>query len=170
MKNRALLLVALVIVTGVTCGCLTPGAPETHPGVVKSPAPPVAAPLSLQINASPPRYNPAMSSTIGIRLTPVNTSGILPPSAQFTWGTTFGSFYHWGPPDFKVIELGPEYTGTKDPVYWSYFSEHGEKERLPVNITLTVRGPATEGILASSSLNVGWEDPLRFTAIVEGSE
>jgi len=130
----------------------------------------VAAPLSIQINASPPRYNPAMSSTIGIRLEPVNTSGIIPPNAQFTWATTFGSFYHWGPPDFKVVELGSRYSGTRDPVYWSYFSEHIEKERQPVNITLTVVEPSTGAILANASLGISWEDPLGFTAIVEGSE
>jgi hypothetical protein len=167
MKRRVILLAVLTIVVAVTCGCIAPGTSESQPPSSPSPVQSVAAPLIIQINASPPRYNPAMSSTIGIRLTPVNTSGILPPTAQFTWGTTFGSFYHWGPPDFKVIELGPEYTGTKDPVYWSYFSEHGEKERRPVNITLTVRGPAMEGIIASSVLRIGWEDPLGFTAIVE---
>jgi hypothetical protein len=167
MSRKILHLVALAIVTGLACGCIAPGASESQPPSSPSQVQSVAAPLLIQIDASPPRYNPAMSSTIGIRLTPMNTSGIIPPTAQFTWGTTFGSFYHWGPPDFKVIELGPEYTGTKDPVYWSYFSEHGEKERQPVNITLTVRGSATEGILASSGLNVGWEDPQGFTAIVE---
>jgi len=170
MKNRALLLVALVIVTGLACGCIAPGITESRPPPSPSPVQSVAAPLTIQINATPPRYNPAMSSTIGIRLEPVKTSGIIPPTAQFTWATTFGSFYHWGPPDFKVIELGPEYTGTKDPVYWSYFSEHGEKERLPVNITLTVMEPSTGRVLANSSLRIGWEDPLGFTAIVEGSE
>jgi len=168
MRSRPLLLVALLIVTGVICCCLTPGAPETHPAVVISPSPPVTAPLSIQINASPSRYNPAMSSTIGIRLEPVNVSGIIPPGASFTWATTFGSFYHWGPPDFKVTELGAKYTGAGEPVYWSYFSEHGEKERQPVNITLAVVGPATGEVLARSSLRIGWEDPLGFTAIVEG--
>ncbi len=165
MKRHVLLLAALTIVAAVASTCIAPGTPvsQPHPS-------PSSVPLSLQINASPPRYNPAMSSTIGIRLTPVNTSGIIPPSAQFTWGTTFGSFYHWGPPDFKVVELGSRYSGTRNPVYWSYFSEHGEKERLPVNITLTVVEPSTGAILANASLGISWEDPLGFTAIVEGSE
>jgi hypothetical protein len=167
MSRRILHLVGLLFLAGLACGCLTLSTPETFPGVTGTPSQTMAAPLTLYINATPTRYNPAMSSTIGIRLTPVNTSGIIPPAVRFTWGTTFGSFYHWGPPDFKVIELGPEYTGTEDPVYWSYFSEHGEKERRPVNITLTVRGPAMEGIIASSVLRIGWEDPLGFTAIVE---
>jgi hypothetical protein len=110
-----------------------------------------------------------MSSTIGIRLIPVNTSGIFPSDAQFTWETTFGSFYHWGPPDYRVTELGAKYTGTVEPVYWSYFSEHGEKERRPVNVTLTVAEASTGDILASASLRIGWEDPLGFTAIIEDS-
>jgi len=168
MKKWILLLIALLIATGVACGCLTLSAPETHPGGVVSPAPSIDAPLSIQINATPSRYNPAMSSTIGIRLMPMNTSGIIPPSAQFTWKTTFGSFYRWGPPDFKVTELGARYAGNQEPVYWSYFSEHGEKERRPVNVTLTVAEASTGDILAGASLRIGWEDPDGFTAIVEG--
>jgi hypothetical protein len=109
-----------------------------------------------------------MSSTIGIRLTPVNISGVIPLDAQFTWETDFGTFYHWGPPDFKVVELAPTYTGTAEPVYWSYFAEHIEERSRPVNITLTVREPSKEGILAKASVKIGWEKPSGFTAIVEG--
>jgi hypothetical protein len=167
MKDGVLLFVVLAIVTGFTCGCMAPASPGSQP--IPSPAPAVAVPFSIEINATPSRYNPAMSSTIGIRLTPVNTSGIIPFDAQFTWETTFGSFYHWGAPDFKVTDLGPKYTGTSEPVYWSYFSEHGEKERLPVNLSLAVEEPSTGKILANASLRIGWEDPLGFTAIVEGS-
>jgi len=109
-----------------------------------------------------------MSSTIGIRLVAVNTSGIIPPDAQYTWETTFGTFYHWGAPDFKVVELVPKYTGTGEPVYWSYFSEHGEKERRPVTITVSVQEPATGKVLGNASLRIGWEPPDSFTAVVEG--
>ena len=169
MRNTIPLLIALAFLAGLACGCVVPVGPGSSPPPFSSPAQPLPAPLTIQINATPPRYNPAMSSTIGIRLTPVNISGIIPPDARFTWATTFGSFYHWGPPDFKVTELGARYTGTEEPVYWSYFSEHGEKERRPVNITLTVWDPSTRTILANASLGVGWEDPLGFTAVVEGS-
>jgi len=157
MKIQALLFVALLVVTGLSCGCLSPAAPESP-----------AAPLAIQINATPPRYSPVMSSTIGIRLTPVNTSGIIPSDASFTWETDFGTFYHWGPPDFKVVELAPTYTGTAEPVYWSYFSQLDEKYHNPVNITLAVTEPSSGKILASAILNVGWEDPRGFIAIVEG--
>jgi hypothetical protein len=109
-----------------------------------------------------------MSSTIGIRLTPVNTSGLIPPGALFSWETTVGAFYHWGAPDFKVIELGTPYTGDAAPVYWSYFSEHGEKERRPVTITVAVQEPATGNVLGNASLRIGWEPPDSFTAVVEG--
>jgi hypothetical protein len=168
MKKRISLLIALAFLVSLACGCIAPGAPEFQPSPSPSPGPSVAAPLTNQINATPPRYNPAMSSTIGIRLTPVNTSGILPSDARFTWETNFGTFYHWGPPDFKVVELAPKYSGTADPVYWSYFSEHGEKYRRPVNITLTVEEASTGKIIANATLGIGWEDPLGFTAIVEG--
>jgi hypothetical protein len=162
------LILILIVVTVLTCGCMKPGLPETQPSPSPSPAPTVAVPLTIHINATPQRYNPAMSSTIGILLLPVNTSGIIPPDAQFTWRTNFGTFYRWLPPDFKVVELGPTYTGTVDPVYWSYFSGHGEKYRRPVDIILSVTEPSTGNILANATLRIGWEDPLGFTAIVEG--
>jgi hypothetical protein len=98
----------------------------------------------------------------------VNTTGIIPPDALFTWETTFGSFYHWGAPDFKVVELGTQYTGDAGPVYWSYFSEHGEKERRPVTITLSVWDPSTRAFLANATVRIGWEPPDSFTAVVEG--
>jgi hypothetical protein len=162
MSRRLLHLVALVVLAGLASGCLSSGTPESHP------TPSIAAPLTIQINATPARYNLAMSSTIGIRLRPVNTSGFLPENARFVWETSYGSFYHWGPPDFKVTELGPRYTGTEEPVYWSYFSEHGENERRPVDVSLTVAEASTGDILASACLKIGWEDPPGFTAIVEG--
>ncbi|HMA05741.1 MAG TPA: hypothetical protein VKO45_07425 [Methanomicrobiales archaeon] len=166
MKRDAFLFVVSTVLITVACGCLIPA---THGSQqVPSPIPTVAVPLTIRISATPPRYNPAMSSTIGIRLTPVNTSGIITPDARFTWETTFGSFYRWGPPDFKVTELGARYTGTEEPVYWSYFSELGEKARRPVNITLTVWSQTDRLILANATLRIGWEDRSGFTSVVEG--
>ena len=170
MKKRILLLIALAFLAGLACGCAVPAGPGFGSPPAPLVTPSMVAPLSIHINATPSRYNPAMSSTIGIRLTPVNTSGILPSDARFTWETNFGTFYHWGPPDFKVVELAPKYTGTADPVYWSYFSEHGEKYRRPVNIALTVEEDSTGKIIANATLGIGWEDPQRFTAIVVGEE
>jgi hypothetical protein len=166
MRKQALLIITVVMATSYLSGCLTPSTPGGRP--TQSPAPTSAVPLSLSINATPTRYNPAMSSTIGIRLTPVNTSGIIPPDAQFTWETTVGTFYHWGPPDFRVTELGTPYTGDSEPVYWSYFLEHGEKERHPVTVSLSVSDPATGRVLGNASLRIGWEPPDSFTAVGEG--
>ena len=153
MEQRALLAGMFVAILLILPGCLSP-APAPH--------------VSFAINATPGRYNPAMSSTIGIRLTPVNTSGIIPPGALFTWETTYGTFSHWGPPGFRVIELGTPYTGDDEPVYWSYFPGHGGKEQRPVTITLTVREPGPGAVLGNATLHVGWEDPQGFTAIVGG--
>jgi hypothetical protein len=155
----------LIIAILLTSGCLTTSSSQPAP----SPAPAIAVPLTVAINATPSRYNPAMSSTIGIRLTPVNTSGFMPLDAEFTWQTDFGTFYHWGPPDFRVVELAPKYTGTAEPVYWSYFSEHGTKQRLPVNITLAVTDPSSGKVIANATLHVGWEDPLGYTAVIGDS-
>jgi len=165
MECRVILLVALVAVLAFS-GCFTLSSPGARP--LLSPAPTVAAPLILRINATPARYNPAMSSTIGIRLTPVNVTGILPPDAVYTWETPYGTFYHWGPPDFKVIELGPAFTGTSGPVFWSYFAEPLEKERSPVTINLGAADPFTGTVLGNTSIRIGWEDPAGLTAVVEG--
>lgn len=165
----SLLVVLSMMLSGVS-GCLAPYSPESPSAPAVSPAPSVAVPLSLQINASPPRYNLAMSSTIGIRLEPVNTSGFLPDDARFVWETSYGSFYHWGPPDFKVTELGPRYIGTGAPVYWSYFSLDRDRERPPVNITLAVLGPSMGEVIARSSIRIVWENPQDpRTAVVAGS-
>lgn len=165
--TRLCLIIIIIAIIAFT-GCFIPGAPESQPS--PSPAPTLAVPLAIQINATPTRYNPAMSSTIGIRLMPVNVSGIIPPDARFTWETDFGTFFHWGPPDFKVVELAPKYTGSPDPVYWSYFSEHGTKYRLPVNITLSVTDLSTGTTLANATLHVGWENPPGYTSVVENPE
>jgi hypothetical protein len=159
-----ILITFAISVAILSCGCLAPGSSGTQ----QVPPPTFAVPLTIVINTTPSRYNPAMSSTIGIRLTPVNISGILPPDAVFTWETDFGTFYHWGPPDFKVVELTPRYTGMADPVYWSYFSELGEKNPPPVNVTLRATESVTGKTLANATLHIGWEDPLGFTSIVEG--
>ncbi|MDD1661246.1 MAG: hypothetical protein LUQ49_02150 [Methanomicrobiales archaeon] len=169
MREQVLFIVIVAIIIGLISGCIHPGFPQAQPSPSPSPPPTQAIPLAIHLNATPSRYSPVMSSTIGIRLTPVNTSGIIPLGALFTWETTFGSFYHWGPPDFKVVELGALYTGDQEPVYWSYFSEHGEKERKPVTITLTVQEPATGKVIANASLRIGWEPPDSFTAVVENS-
>jgi hypothetical protein len=166
MRTKALLIITFIMAMSFLSGCLNPSTPGAAP--TPTPARIVSQPLTLAINATPTRYAPVMSSTIGIRLTPVNTSGILPPDARYTWETTFGTFYHWGPPDYRVVELAPNYSGTVEPVYWSYFSEHGEKDRRPVTITLTVSEPSTGRILASAGLRIGWEPPDSFTAVVEG--
>jgi len=156
-----------VLAAILTCGCMGP-APSGQPGPF--PVPTVAAPLVVAINATPPRYNLAMSSTIGIRLTPVNTSGIIPQDAQFTWQTNFGGFYHWGASDFKVTELGSKYTGTEEPVYWSFFAEQSTKESPLVTVNLKVTEPSTGEILANASLGIGWDGPNGFTAVVEDSD
>jgi len=163
MKHRFFVVLTFtILVTILTSGCLTT---STQPG----PSPTPLTPLVLAINATPARYSPVMSSTIGIRLTPVNVSGILPPDAQFAWKTNYGSFYHWGPPDFKVVELAPEYTGTAEPVYWSFFAEQDAKVRPQVVVVnLTVSEPSTGSVLGTASLKIGWENPNGTVAVVEG--
>ena len=111
-------------------------------------------PLHVTIQAEPSRYAPYMSTTVGIRLIAVNGSGILPPDARFAWETDYGTFLQWGPPSFRVEELGPRPVTGTEPVYWSFVWNPEEKERRPVHISLHVKDPSTGAVLAESGLNL----------------
>jgi len=149
----ALLLLAGAVV--VLSGCTSlPGGPD---GTVR-PATPggngTDGSLQITIQAEPSRYAPYMSTTVGIRLTAVNTSDILPPDARFAWETDYGTFLQWGPPSFRVEELGPRPVTGTEPVYWSFVWNPEEKERRPVHISLHVKDPSTGAVLAESGLNL----------------
>ena len=163
-----LALVLLAAASLAAAGCTSlPGVPDGMVG----PAIPVETvtegPLHVTIQAEPARYSPYMSTTVGIRLAAVNASGILPPDSRFTWETDYGTFLQWGPPSFRVEELGPRPVTGTEPVYWSFRGEPGEGERRPVHISLHVIDPSTGAVLAESGLNLTWEDPM--IVVVEGA-
>jgi hypothetical protein len=150
--------IILILVASALCaGCTAPMKPAGNRG--PSTGDPGAS-LQVVITADPARYSPFMSSTVGIRLSAVNISGVLPPDARILWDTDSGYFLSWGPPDFRVVTLGPRYEGGEEPVYWSFSPEQGEKERRPVHISLQVVLPSTGTVVARNNLTVGWEDSM----------
>ena len=162
-------LLALVLLAGaalVVSGCTSlPGGPAGTVGTATPVGNGTDGALHVTIQAEPARYSPYMSSTVGIRLTAVNASGILPPDSRFAWETDYGMFLQWGPPSFRVEELGPRPVTGTEPVYWSFFDDPADKEKRPVHISLQVQDPSTGAVLARAGLTLTWEDPM--TAVVE---
>ena len=162
----ALLLLAGAVV--VLSGCTSlPGGPAGTVGTATPGGNGTDGALQVTIQAEPSRYAPYMSTTVGIRLTAVNTSDILPPDARFAWETDYGTFLQWGPPSFRVEELGPRPETGTEPVYWSFRGDPGEMERRPVHISLRVMDPSTGAVLAESGLSLTWESPT--TVVVGGT-
>jgi hypothetical protein len=173
------LLSALIILTSllVLAGCSAP--PVTSPPVTAAPgintptaAPatcsvdtgvcPVIVPSSVRINASPSRYSPYMSSTPGIRLTPV-VSGFNPSGAEFAWNASYGHFLSWGSPDYTIRNHPQPVINHGETIYWS-FTDPVSSVQAPVIISLTARNVSSGQVLGSSSLTLDWEG--NFTVIL----
>jgi hypothetical protein len=137
-----------------SCGC-TNGRCSVVPAAssTKKPQPP-----SLQLTASPQRYSPVMSSTVGVGIE-VNASGFDPASALVTWNATYGNFLSWGPVNYTVIDRGNPVTNHGEKLYWS-FTEKPASTLEPVNISVTATDPATARVLGSSTVILEWEEGL----------
>jgi hypothetical protein len=142
-------------VTGVLSAPATPATvsiPES-PGDMTTPGP-----VNLTVRASPTRYSPIMSSTVGIGLTP-EYSG--PGPVVFSWNTTYGHFVGWNAPDFNVIQDNDTVETTDPTIYWSYPVADMGKEKPPVTIRLIVKTPPRvhggNGTIAWKEIRIGWE-------------
>lgn len=151
-----LALAALVILTG---GCTTP-APA------RNDTPLAGSPVSLSITSDITRFTPAMSSTVGIGLTP-RVSGTLPSDAMmYTWKTDYGHFLGWSAPEYTVGELGTTVTTMNvTKVYWTYLGENESGGRPPVHITLDLVDRATGATLGHAERVIGW-DTKNDTAVI----
>jgi hypothetical protein len=113
---------------------------------------------SLQLTASPERYSPLMSSTVGIGIE-ANASGFDPAKSLFTWDATYGYFLSWGTADFTVQERGNPVTNHGEKLYWS-FIEKPASTLEPVIVTVTATDPTTNKVLGSSTITLGWDGEL----------
>ena len=158
--------VFLVLTAGiVVAGCSAPLSRGTaEKDATPAPGAGVRVPLEVMISAEPPEYSPMMSSTPGIRLSVLNTSGILPPEAVYRWETSYGHFLSWTPPLFQVVTRGPVYQGGPEDIYWSYDPMPSEKDLPDVVITVTITDPATGAPLAQRTLQISWKDHLTAVA------
>ena len=171
IPGRHICLLVLILLAGaalVSSGCISfPGGTAGTVGTATPVGDGTGGALQVTIQAEPSRYAPYMSTTVGIRLIAVNGSGILPPDARFAWETDYGTFLQWGPPSFRVEELGPRPETGTEPVYWSFRGDPGEMERRPVHISLRVMDPSTGAVLAESGLSLTWESST--TVVVGGT-
>jgi len=155
-----IVLVVIVIVALVFSGILpvpenllpaaVPAGITQAPGAGSSPSGP-----SLTLNASPKKYSPLMSSTVGIGIEPVVT-GFDPKDAVFVWNATYGRFIDWNRTTYQISESGSRCRNNGDKLYWSFYDVPGNAPD-PVIINVTALNPETGAVIAGSSLTLGWD-------------
>jgi hypothetical protein len=118
---------------------------------------------SLKLIASPQRYSPMMSSTVGVGIE-VNASGFDPAAAIYIWNATYGHFLSWGPVNFTVQERGNPVINNGEKLYWS-FMEKPPSTLEQVFVTVTATDPVTNKVLGNSTITLGWDGD--FAVIVK---
>ncbi len=123
-------------------------------------------PVDISIQASPEKYNPLMSSAVGIGLTPIYTGSA---DVVYSWNTSYGHFISWNAPDWKVNQHGDTVETTNQTIYWSYSPDDMGKEKPPVTIRLIVKRPPRvhggSGTIAWKDIHINWENT--DTAVIE---
>jgi hypothetical protein len=137
------------------CGAGSCGCRNGRCSVIPASSSPEKPPASLHLTASPQRYSPLMSSTVGVGVE-VNASGFDPATSLVTWNATYGKFLSWGPVTYTVQDLGNPVTNHGEKLYWS-FTEKPLSTLEPVIVTVTATDPATARFLGSSRLILGWD-------------
>jgi hypothetical protein len=175
-----LLLILAILFTGCLSektGTTTPGPVNTSP-IISPPTTPATPAITgtgvplitpgaagVSIQATPGKYSPLMSSTVGIGLTPIYTGT---GQAVYSWNTSYGYFVGWNAPDWKVDRYGQSLDSANQTIYWSYSPDDMGKEKPPVTIRLIVKTPPRDhggnGTIAWKDLHITWEN--NDTAVV----
>lgn len=134
-------ILSIIVIFG--CSCAVPNKTSTE-GIV------------IQIDRE--TYTPLMSSTVGIGLTPLITSEVIPENVQFHWSTDYGYFIAWDSPDFKVKHLGTEVVNNGEKVYWSYEPNYMGIPKPLVEISLRLVETQSGLVLARSNIKIRWQD------------
>ncbi len=164
-----LILLPMIIVAGIIAGCIAE--PPAFNGTTASPTvttfptpavtpPPTAGAPELSVQASPVRYTPAMSSTVGIGLYPDYTG---PAPVNYSWEANYGIFLGWDQATGKITEYGSTAVSNGQ-VYWSFPPEDPNPEKPAVVIHAEAVNITTGRPLASATVYIGWED--NTTAVV----
>ena len=108
-------------------------------------------------------YSPAMSSTVGIGLTPSYepaAGGPAPggPAVVFHWRAEGGRFLRWAPPDYKVTALGTDVRNGGEKIFWSYDPADGGSGKPQPAVSLAVEDAKTGAPLAAARLRLRWKE------------
>lgn len=135
-----------------SCGC-TNGRCSVVQALPTTPS--IVTKTSVTLTASPQRYSPVMSSTVGVGIT-VDANGFDANRARFTWNATYGKFISWGPADYSVTDAGNPVTNRGEKLYWS-FTEKPASTLEPVVISVNAMDSATGRMLGSSKVILQWD-------------
>ncbi len=179
MRPFILLPGILLIIALLFTGCTSEkpaGIPVATPIDTTSPAKPVTTQVTpsgtvtgvplitpervdVSIRASPERYSPSMSSTVGIGLTPIYTG---PGSVVYSWNTSYGYFISWNAPDWMVNRHNETVDTTNQTIYWAYPPDDMGKEKPPVTVRLIIKTPPRvhggNGTIAWKDIHINWEN------------
>lgn len=154
-KGVCTLLCTQVCEGPLDCGAGSCGCVEGSCSVVPESSGTSTGTTSLSVNASPNRYSPIMSSTPGVKLTPV-VSGYSAGNATFTWTATMGQFISWDSPDYTIQVLGNPATTMDETVYWTFISRPASIKN-PVIITVIATDPVTSSPLGNAQVTLNWD-------------
>jgi len=141
------LFAGIALVAAALLLVLLPGPTDRN---AKPPAASHTRPDTLKIETDRNKYSPAMSSTVGIGLTPILSMAGINGRPKFLWKTDHGVFLKWSPPDYRVVRLGRETANTGEKIYWSQdFAEHTAPATAIISLTAL-----WDGGQASSSLKI----------------
>ncbi len=163
MKSLLIPAGVLLLALLLFAGCSQPqGQPPVSPSGTKtvtavSTVPP--GPVAITIRATPDRYIPLMSTTVGIRLEPEFHTAM---PVTYHWNASYGYFIAWNETDYRVTVLNASVRTTEPSIYWSYPPDDMGREKPPVTVRLSV-GTEQETV-GFGDLSIGWEG--NDTAIV----
>ena len=162
------LAISIAIIAILCAGC-TSQVGETPPPIT-TPATPAPSAVGttvapgytdISIEATPGRYSPLMSSTVGILLSTGYNASV---PVVYNWTADYGHFVTWNAPDYRVGIEGRNIVTDQPSVYWSYSPEDMGKVKPPVTIRLVVEterlihgGSGGRGTIAWKEIHIGWE-------------
>jgi hypothetical protein len=155
------ILLALLLSAGCTLPSGSTTVPPVQTGILAGSPTIPSGPPAITIRATPDRYIPLMSSTVGIRLEPVRSATT---PVVYTWSTNYGYFVSWNETDYRVTVLNASARTTEPSIYWSYPPNDMGVGKPPVTIRLTVEAPVGTGgssegreTVATGEIRIGWE-------------
>jgi len=161
------LTIYIVIIIILFAGCISRGgepplATTTPTTLAPSTAGTTVAPNSpdISLEAAPGRYNPLMSSTVGIRLSAGYNASV---PVVYNWTADYGYFVTWNAPDYRVTIDNRNIVTDQPSIYWSYPTADMGTKKPPVTIRLVIEterlihgGSGGRGTIAWKEIHIGW--------------